>query len=309
MVNELLEHLVGSILGKGKPTSGDNYAYFCPFCNHYKTKLEVNLKENVEGIHKWHCWNCNKRGKKLIQLFKALQVPDSKIEELKSFVKVSYQGEDEIVKVLDVTLPEEYKSLISPNINDVVVRQALQYLRTRGIDSIEIKRYNIGYCETGPYRNMIVIPSYDHAEKLNFYTGRSFRDSNIKHKNPKHTKDIIAFENTINWEVPVIICEGFFDAIAIKRNVIPLIGKTFSENLMKKLVTTEVKKIYIALDPDARKQALAYCLTLLDLGKEVYLIDLKEGDASELGFEGFTELLHVAKPLTLRTLMEFKLAL
>ncbi len=68
--------------------------------------------------------------------------------------------------------------------------------------------------------------------------------------------EIIGFEYYINWNVPVVLCEGVFDAMAIKRNAIPLFGKTISRRLMKKLVESEVKTVYIALDKDAVKQAM-----------------------------------------------------
>ena len=57
----------------------------------------------------------------------------------------------------------------------------------------------------------------------------------------------------INWNVPIVLCEGAFDAISIKRNAIPLFGKNISKKLMQKLVTSEVKKVYLALDKDAIK--------------------------------------------------------
>jgi len=56
MVNQLLVNLVNSVLGSGKPTARNNYAYHCPFCHHHKPKLEVNLTENREGQNPWHCW-------------------------------------------------------------------------------------------------------------------------------------------------------------------------------------------------------------------------------------------------------------
>jgi hypothetical protein len=43
------------------------------------------------------------------------------------------------------------------------------------------------------------------------------------------SRDIIGFELFINWNVPIILCEGVFDAIAIKRNAIPLLGKTIQK--------------------------------------------------------------------------------
>ncbi len=34
---------------------------------------------------------------------------------------------------------------------------------------------------------------------------------------PSVSKDIIPFELFINWESPIVLCEGPFDAMAIKR--------------------------------------------------------------------------------------------
>ena len=50
-------------MGNGKATSGANYSYHCPFCNHRKPKLEINFRENEEGLNNWHCWVCNRKGK------------------------------------------------------------------------------------------------------------------------------------------------------------------------------------------------------------------------------------------------------
>jgi DNA primase len=97
--------------------------------------------------------------------------------------------------------------------------------------------------------------------------------------------------------------------MAIKRNAIPLLGKILPEKLMKKIVSSSVKQIFIALDNDALKQAIQYCETLLNHGKEVFLVDLNEKDPSELGFANFAKLLHTSTPLTFRTLMEKKFEL
>ena len=96
---------------------------------------------------------------------------------------------------------------------------------------------------------------------------------------------------------------------AIKRNVIPLLGKNIQSNLMKKLVSSKVKKIYIALDNDAIKQALKFCEELLNEGKKVYLVELPGKDPSEMGFEQFTKLIQKATPLNQFSLMEKKIML
>jgi DNA primase len=157
---------------------------------------------------------------------------------------------------------------------------------------------------------MIVIPSYDSNGKLNYFTARSFeKDPYTKYRNPETSRDIIPFELFINWDLPIILCEGPFDAMAIKRNAIPLFGKNLQPTLMKKLVESKVQKIYIALDNDAMKQALGFCEQLLDIGKEVYLVELSGKDPSDLGFENFTRIVQTVSPLTQYKLMEKKLSI
>ena len=78
---------------------------------------------------------------------------------------------------------------------------------------------------------------------------------------------------------------------------------------MKKIVTSAVEKIYIALDKDAQKQALNFCERLMNEGKEVYLVNLEDKDPSEMGFKNFTKLIQETYPLTLSELLEKKLFL
>lgn len=308
MVNHLLVNLVNNVIGVGKATSGANYSYHCPFCNHRKPKLEINFRENEEGLNNWHCWVCNRKGKKLITLFKAVDAPQHRIDELGSYVKISFHDKNSVQEET-LSLPKEYKPLYQADTKDITVRQALRYLKERGITKLDIARYNLGYCDKGRYNNMVITPSYDESGTLNYFVGRNFGPGVVKYKNPSFSKDIVPFELLINWESPIILCEGPFDAMAIKRNAVPLLGKTLPKKLLKKIVSSKVKQIFIALDSDALKQALSYCETLLDHGKEVFLVNMDEKDPSELGFENFTKLLHHSTPLTLRSLLEYKLKL
>ena len=309
MVNQLLVTLVNSVLGSGKATARNNYAYHCPFCHHHKPKMEVNLTENKEGKNPWHCWACDVKGTTIYSLFKQLKVEASKFTELKSLVKTSKSIKHTQV-VNSVSLPNEFISLIDNNSNEIKTRHAMAYLKSRNINQHDILKYNIGYCETGLYANMIIIPTYDKDGRLNYFTARSFeKEPYIKYRNPSASRDIIPNEHLINWKVPIVICEGLFDAIAIKRNAIPLLGKNIQSSLMKKIVTSLVDKIYIALDKDAMKQALRFCENLMAEGKEVYLVDMQDKDPSEMGFKNFTKLIQSTTPLTYSGLLERKLAL
>ena len=78
---------------------------------------------------------------------------------------------------------------------------------------------------------------------------------------------------------------------------------------MMKLVQSDVKTVYLALDNDALKQSIGYAQQLIDLGKDVYLIELEGKDPSELGFENMTRFLHNAKQLTFSELLLKKMNL
>jgi DNA primase len=306
MGNTALIYLIDSVLGQGKSTSKGNRAYHCPECNHHKLKLEVNLDETSSNFQFYQCWVCGFKGKKLTTLFKKIEVDPDKFSQLKLLVKSSSTDSKQLIETKKITLPKEFISLINPPKN-LSTKHASHYLKTRNVSQKDIIKYNIGYCEFGLYSNMIVIPSYDEKGNLNYFTARSYdKNSKVKYRNPDVSRDIIGLELFINWNVPIILCEGMFDAIAIKRNVIPLLGKNIQSSLMKKIINSKVQKIYIALDKDAIKQALNFCETLMNEGKEVYLVDLEEKDPSEMGFEKFTNLIQNTYPLTFSDLLEKK---
>ena len=291
MVNQLLVTLVNSVLGTGKQTARGNMAYQCPSCKHHKPKLEVNFTESKDGHNPWHCWVCGKKGKSISLLLRIAGASQDKINEAKSLSK--NVDSNYIPKAqTSISLPDGFISLNDVDNSDIMARHATAYLKKRNVSKHDILKYNIGYCKQGLYKNMVILPTYDKDGALNYYTARSFeKEPYVKYRNPQVSRDIIPNEHLINWNVPIVLCEGLFDAIAIKRNAIPLLGKNIQKNLMKKIVTSLVDKIYIALDKDAIKQALRFCENLMAQGKEVYLIDMQDKDPSEMGFENFTRLI------------------
>lgn len=308
MINQLLVSLVNSVLGTGKSTARGNYAYHCPKCtNSTKNKLEICLDESSPDFQKFGCWVCKFKGKKLVNLFKVIEAPHDKILELKSLTKDVSPVEKSQLQEIKVVLPEEYRSIL--NDKSLTAKQALSYVKNRGLTEDDIIKYNIGYCETGLYANMVIIPSYDEFGTLNYFMGRSFTPGSNKKLNPSVSRDIIPFEIFVNWNSPLVLCEGMFDAITIKRNAIPLLGKNLQSKLMQRIVTSTVKKIYIALDKDAIKQALDFCEQLINEGKTVYLVELVDKDPNEIGFKNFTNLIQNTFPLTYSGLFEKKLSL
>tara|TARA_B100000085_G_scaffold139041_2_gene126733 strand:+ start:841 stop:1770 length:930 start_codon:yes stop_codon:yes gene_type:complete len=309
MINNILVGLVESVLGKGTSTSRGNYAFHCPFCNHRKKKLEVNLVPTKKNLNPWHCWVCDARGKTLHSLFKRKKVSKEKFQSLHSILGTT-EKYDTVVQDINVELPKEYIPLNHIPRSNIVARHAISYLKKRGLSIHDILSYQIGYCEQGRFANKIIIPSYDLDGKLEYFIARAFLPDAIrKYDAPVSDKNIIGFENRINWDLPIVLCEGAFDAIAIKRNAIPLFGKNISKKLMKKIVTNSVKKVYLALDEDAIKSTFKISEQLLKAGKKLYVVELDGKDPSEMGFTLFTKRIQEAQPFTFSSLLNLKLNL
>ena len=305
-ITNLLNRVIGN---NGRPVKKLNeYVWWSPFVHHHKPKLQINVKTG-----KWHCWVSNQGGHNLFQLLKKLKASREHFEELSELVgspkkSLSLSSNRGDVKQKILRLPDEYKPLWESD-NSIVKKHALVHLKKRKIEMCDIIRYNIGYCESGLYGNRIIVPSYDDTGELNYFIARSIFDGGMKYKNPPVSKDVIGLDLFINWDEPIVLCEGIFDAIAIKRNAIPLLGKNIQSTLMKKIITSIVDKIYIALDSDAFKQSLRFCEKLMNEGKEIYLVDVGDKDASEHGFHDFTKIIQQTKPLTYSKLLEYKLSL
>ena len=61
------------------------------------------------------------------------------------------------------------------------------------------------------------------------------------------------------------------------------------------------------MDPDALKNAIQIAERFMAEGLNVYFINLKNGDASELGFEKITKILADTDVLTFESLMKLKM--
>ena len=280
----------------------DEYMYWSPFISHHKPKLQINITTG-----KWLCWVSNQGGHNLFQLFKKVGASNEHFSELGELVDdlPRYKKTEDTSKEV-VQLPKEYKPLWNGG-DSIVKRHALSYLYKRGITDADILKYDIGYCDSGLYSNRIIIPSYDSDGKLNFFVGRDFYNGKLKYRNSPTSKDIIGFDLFINWDEPIILCEGLFDAMAFKRNAIPLFGKTIMDTLMKKIIEFRVKTIYLGLDNDAIVDAVNITENFINNGIEVRMMNFKEKDPSETGFSNLLYLINRTKKTRFSDLMRVRL--
>ena len=269
--------------------SNEEYLFSCPFCKHYKRKLSINIAKG-----KFKCWICDSYGKSIYYLIKRFGNYSQK-QQWQSFenhVEISefdniFEKKVEEEQIQRIRLPKEYICLAKKNL-PLDSRMAMNYLKERKIFKEDILRWKIGYCTDGEYRNRIIIPSFNRDGYCDYFVARSYTKDWLKYKNPPASKNIIFNELMVNWNKPVTLVEGAFDAINAE-NSIPLLGSTLSVySRLFKAILTHSKRVYVALDKDAEKKALNIVNALISHGVEVYKIDTFDyEDVGEMTKEEF----------------------
>jgi DNA primase len=314
---EVVTILNKALKQSAKIRKGTDAVYYCPVCKHYKRKLEINT---VTG--KYHCWVCGLSGTSLKTLFKKLGLSGEYLGQIykntETYRKLPQNdinaileifSEKKSISVVPLVLPKEYRSFYDDELT-LIGRHALQYLKSRNITKYDVLRYNIGYCEGGQFHGRVLIPSYDASGQLNFYSTRSiFEDAKMKYVNSFGSKDIIGFEMFVDYNQPITLVEGAFDAISIRNNAIPLFGKTLSNKLKSALISNKVQSVNIVLDNDALSDSIRISEFLLKNSIETKLVKLDGKDPSEIGFEKTWEVINNSPVLDFESLFRLKINL
>ena len=172
-------------------------------------------------------------------------------------------------------------------------------MKNRGVSKDDIRYWKIGYCNDGEYGNRIIIPSFNEKGYINYFVARTFTNGWPKYKNPTAKRDLVFNELCIDWDRPIVLVEGVFDAIKAGPNSVPMLGSSLREQ--SKLFNTIVErssKIYLALDADAIKKELWIAKRLMEYGIELYKVDI-DGytDVGEMDKQTFIEKKAEAKPI------------
>jgi len=136
-----IRYILESILGECDTKDNKQLAFYCPFCNHHKKKLNVNIEKNV-----YHCWVCDVKGRNILSLLKRLNTSNEKLEQLASELKnnnfyININQKDEKENAHRVFLPSEYK--IFNGSKDPYQLNAYNYLtRIKKLTDEKIKKYN-----------------------------------------------------------------------------------------------------------------------------------------------------------------------
>ena len=268
--------IIKEILGDYRVSSSE-FLFYCPFCGHHKKKMSLNF-----GVNAFKCWVCDTRGKniyRIVRQFGTYQQRQKWLDldgrlDLSEFDKMFMQlNNEEIEQTTD--LPP---NLISLN-NKKLPRHSkrpLEYLQSRGLTKKDILYWKIGYCNEGQYSGRIIVPSFNNKGDCNYFISRSYVGHKRKYLNPPLDKDIVFNELYVDWDEPIVLVEGVFDAIVAGQNAIPILGSTLrEESKLFQAIVIHDSPVYLALDEDAEKKR-NYIVKLLNR----YDVDVKIIDTS-----------------------------
>ena len=254
---------------------GDEHLYHCPYCKHHKKKMSVNFANGF-----WKCWVCDMRGKnvyRIVRKFGSYQQRE-KYRELQGMVDLSdfeqlFKEYNEIEDKQIIELPKEFISLCNKDL-PMHSTERLRYLSSRGLTRLDILKWKIGYCKEGRYAGRILIPSFDMDGDCNYFIARSYVGHSYRYLNPPADRDLVFNELMVDWDEPIILVEGVFDAL-VAGNAVPILGSTLRKgsDLLRQIVRNDTP-IYIALDPDAAAKERRIIKMLLEYDVELYKIDV-----------------------------------
>ena len=156
--------------------------------------------------------------------------------------------------------------------------------------------WKIGYCTEGRYGGRIIVPSFNNAGNLNYFIARSYVGHRMKYLNPPISKNVVFNELFVDWDEPVILVEGLFDAIVGGQNAIPILGSTLRDgSRLFKAVVSSGSKVFLALDENANEKADRIIHKLMSYGVDVSKIDTSGyEDIAEMPSQKFLERKHGA---------------
>ena len=285
--------VLSQYLGQYKLMAGGNYYFHCVGCHHHKNKLTINIEKNV-----FSCFHCELRGRSFLYLLKLAGVSN-----VAQYKKLFNEGGP--INIIDIDnifgeeppiekkliLPQGYENLFR-NIKKEFYKRAVDYLLQRGLRKEDILKYDIHYSVS---EQRVLFPSYDKDSNLNYYVARSIQPfENYKYKNARASKRNVIFnEHLIEWNKPLYIVEGIFDAILSRKNAVPILGSNIGTGslLFKRLLENRTEVI-VALDADAKKKVVNLINKLVKFNVKVTYVDWEDEkrDIAEIGSEEFEEI-------------------
>lgn len=281
MIDYSLISSLGLNPNDGRMASNGRYLTFnCPRCVERgeprpdrKHRLHVCIETMSGKFGTFHCFRCGYAGR----------VQKGGIEFDGSLLRnrrISFESNRTIAH--EAKLPADF-SRISRDMH------AYDYLIKRGITEDDIEYYGIGLS-----KGRILFPDFDVDGDLVYWVSRAYDQSLPKYLNcpVSRERQIYNLGRWLNEKMDTItICEGPISAICAGRDAVATYGKLVSQTQIDLLRSLPAKRVYIALDPDARKEAVKLAKDLVNYFEELYLVPMAgKEDPASLGRQRFMEI-------------------
>lgn len=205
-----------------------------------------------------------------------------------------------------VTLPDGIPITIG---GGIYARKAREYLTGRGFDLEYLWReFALTYTQFDnggkAWDRRLIVPFKNYAGELVYYQGRDYMGvSTLRWKNPK-SEEVPVGKSEVIYNEPalyaggrVYVCEGAGDVWELF-TAVGVSGKEPSPKQLSKMTRSNAESYYLAFDPGAWLDTLQTGFVLLATGKPIYLIQMEDGDANEIGREAVERLADNAVHLT-----------
>jgi hypothetical protein len=315
------EHQLLLKLGQFQRTGTGELNFNCPFCIKRIKRpdkgfhLYVNPTKYINGIRGWfYCQRCKARGP-MSRLFGDEIDQGMSASKWREFV-TSLRGKNVVEPAPKVQLPKDYTEMIRGT-------DAYKYLASRRITDDQITHYKIGfgtedlqdrsYEERKHYAGSgrIVFPDFDSDGECVYWVARTYRGHKVKYKNPPAVDAGHKVYNLANASMyrEVVITEGVISSIAAGYNAVATYGKEVTTTQLTMLVQAAFERYLVALDGDARKEALSLAERLSRRGCRVSLVQFyQDEDPASVG-PAIQERLDLALPFdSLRARVMFRMA-
>lgn len=252
---------------------GKEIKFNCPFCmkmgeptpdKRYRFQLHIG-KDEKRGLYQ--CFRCGKKGR--------------------------VKEEDVVlgkINLKDILPAEKGKEIVLPDPFYPVTKEmdAYKYLLSRGMEEEDIAYYDLGISN-----GRVVFPDYI-DNRLTYWVSRSYGPTSYgpKYFNCPGVKRSNQLYNLGRFlsrsQDSIVITEGPISAIVAGRDAVATYGKMVTYDQITTIQRLPIQRVYVALDPDAKKEALKVAKSLASTSLQVKLVCLPKGeDPASVGREGF----------------------
>ncbi len=277
--------------------AGEERILDCPECvsEGYSDKLWINIKKKTG----W-CYVCEETWDTLRLIAYYLDVD---LNRASGYLKVcktlfdSVQLQESLVIGKSIAASVEALGELAP-VAPVAVEQAKScelpeefipcqpdsdlppYFAKRGISREKAIFYKLGWCESGYFRNRMIVPVYT-RQKLITFLARAMGPSAKKQLYPKGSatgRGLFNYDRASRHK-QIVLTEGALDAIAVGVNAMALMGKSLSKHQALLLAQADPSEVVILLDGDdaGREAAQVVAAKLYSFIPSVKIAKLPDG--------------------------------